>query len=132
MVQIKCNNCRRIVEVQDNWDRNATCNVCGGFFTKFSEYNQQYKPENAFNQLGSQIRNNMPRIMLGSNGISTQNSQGQSRQPVYQNTPHFEPPRTNLSPFEKEERLYSRIRNIGFIVVVAAVIIYAVWRIFFG
>lgn len=136
MVLIECNNCRRQVKVNDHWDRNATCNVCGGFFAQIREYQQQNNgmhAQNTFNQLGNQIRGNMPHIMLGNNGISTQNSQSQAKPPVYQNIPQILPPtNANLSPFEKEERLYRKIRSIGFIIVIALVAGYAVWRIFFG
>jgi len=45
MVEIRCQNCGRIVEVEKDWDTNATCDECAGEFAEVDSERDTYFPK---------------------------------------------------------------------------------------
>lgn len=125
-VQIKCLRCNRTVNVQENWDRNATCSQCGGYFQEISQQSQNYSVSGQFQQLGQKIQG-VPHIILDNKRIYTQKSQPLIQNyPQPQNIPYNVPQNANL-PYTKNK--YDKIKEIGLWVMVTLVVSYAAYRI---
>ena len=81
-MKIKCLGCGKIVDVPNNYDRQATCSNCNSNFT---ELNQVPSISTSLDQIGNQfqqIRQNIPHITIGKQGINTNT-------PIQQNNPNL-------------------------------------------
>ena len=94
MAQIQCAKCKGIAFVPDNWDRNTKCGACGGYFQEVMAQQQvvypqqpvqQFQQQNPYNIVGnleqavSGIRENMPHIVLGKDGLTTDKNISQNK-----------------------------------------------------
>ncbi len=131
-MQIRCIKCGRIVNVPDNWNRQFTCNTCGGYF---QEINQNYqRPGLNLDGIGQEFSKlgDFPHIMVGK-GIYSQ-------KPNYpyptNNLPNLNAQNQNLAypsqPMTFVDKYADTIKKWALWICVSLIIGYAVWRIFFG
>lgn len=50
MVKIKCDNCKREVEISKDWDINSTCKECGGSFSEIGKEQEEQEEEEYANE----------------------------------------------------------------------------------
>lgn len=128
MNQIKCQKCGKIINnVPDNWDRNFKCNNCGGYFTEIDNNSNPYSITDQFRSMGTDIRNNMPRIVIGKTE-PVQNS------PQNQKTSLPRSSNQQIRPIEeplelKQRRLLAKAEFWIFAVVMILVLGFAAWRL---
>ena len=140
-VNIQCQNCKKIVRVQDNWPREAICNTCGGSFVEVGKSNQQnmkrYNISNQFQGIGNQLQSSIPHISIGTGGFSTKRAQNTPNMPLQTpQSPISQTPSQGITDSDfftpKQEKMLKKVKNWGMILIISLVIGYAAWRIFFG
>jgi len=141
MADIQCTNCKKIVRVPDNWPREAICNTCGGSFVEVGKSNQQnmqrYNISNQFQGIGNQLQSSIPHISIGRGGLSTKSTRNTPNSPLQPpQLPISQNPRQSIIDPDvftpNQEKLLNKVKNWGMIIIIALVIGYAAWRIFFG
>ena len=145
-MKIQCPSCKKILE-NPNWNPKDTCINCKCYFIPLQT--QPIQPQSGlgqqFEQIGQSFQqmSNVPHIMIGKQGISTnQNQPIQQTQPIYQNNQNIQPqypqtPQNNqfqhnpyLNPdLTRKEDTFDKIRKWGFIFIIAVVVCYAGFRI---
>jgi len=147
-MKIQCPNCKRIIDVPENWDKNATCSKCGSYFV---DPRQNYGVSKQFQQIGQQFQGSVPHIMLGKGGLSTNRPQQQQIHPqprvISPNPPQnpypqpqpylppqmpYSPPETVGFPYKSaQDRRAAKIKEIAFYACIALVVGYVIYRILF-
>jgi len=143
---IQCQKCHRRVNVQGNWDRQATCSVCKGYFT---ELNQRQAPfrniglGSQFEEIGKTFQS-IPHVVIGKQGINQNkpNYTPQIQNNRNLNTQNMNLPysRQNYPQFQqneeiKRENLFKKIKDYAMYFLIGIVLIAATYGIimsFFG
>jgi hypothetical protein len=102
-----------MLKIPDNYPTNAACSVCKGNFTELNSSNP-YNISSQINQMGNtfkNMRNNIPHIKIGKDSTGNKGV-----------SDFFTP---------QQEEILNKIKSYGIILIIAIVVGYAIFRIFF-
>lgn len=129
MITIICNKCGRMIDnLPFDWNKNATCNKCGGNFRDFMQ-NNNYPTRETYNPNQNNLNQGIPHLYWNqgkftTNPINNNQVQQPNQQPTNQSI------NTNI-PISKEQYYLNKIKDWAFYIIVAAIVIYAIYRIIF-
>lgn len=130
---IECQKCHRRVNIQGNWDRQATCSVCKGYFQEvgFNQRQANFNLSNQFNQIANSIPN-IPHIVIGKQGVSTNKPNYPNQN---QNNPNLNTQNVNLPYYNQHmqqinrENKFKKIKDYAMYFLIAVVVIFASYSI---